>query len=230
MARLRAIENDSVPRDSHAAFVFRFVITSAEMSIDTVSSDSEREDTLTSRNEAGSLSDKLTQSALRGRGFDLALLIATLVLAAGGALWAIDAGVSTPLALMVGYCTATSTIALYAASRLPRPVPVEETERAPAAPGTSEAWKLVKTLTVSDASRLWCDIEPGATTTQETMAWGRALMDAIKRGELPIVLKPGMSDEAVKRERDNPHYMTQVTRDALQAWASAHGYAPNFLR
>jgi hypothetical protein len=88
----------------------------------------------------------------------------------------------------------------------------------------------VNTLTVSDASRLWCDIEPGATATQETIAWGRALLDAIKRGELPILTKAGASEEAIKRESENPNYMTQVSRDALQAWARGHGYAPNFLR
>jgi len=28
------------------------------------------------------------------------------------------------------------------------------------------AWKLVKKFSVSDASRLWCDIEPGAVVTR----------------------------------------------------------------
>ena len=45
------------------------------------------------------------------------------------------------------------------------------------------------------------------------MAWGRALLDAVKQGDLPIVAKNG-SPEAMDRERQNPHYMTQVTRDA----------------
>jgi hypothetical protein len=201
------------------------------MSIDTLGSDNAREESLGAQNDAGAISAKLTSSvtALNGRLPDLAMLLGALVLAAGGAVWAIDSGVSAPLALMVGYCAATSTIALYAATKTVRPVQVEAPS-APPAPGTSEAWKLVGTLTVSDASRLWCDIEPGATATQESMAWGRALLDAIKRSELPILVKAGTSDEAAKRERDNPHYMTQVSRDALQAWASGHGYAPNFLR
>lgn len=203
------------------------------MSIDAVSPETEREEGLTaSQRQASAVSESLTSSfaVLGGRFLDLALLLGALVLAAAGALWAVDSGVSAPLALMVGYCVATSTIALYATTRTQRPVQAEEPHSAPLAPGTSEAWKLVKTLTVSDASRLWCDIEPGATATQESMAWGRALLDAIKRGELPIAAKAGVSEEAVKRERESPHYMTQVSRDALQAWASGHGYAPNFLR
>ena len=61
------------------------------------------------------------------------------------------------------------------------------------------------------------------------MAWGRALLDAIKRGELLILTKAGSSEVTIERERENPHYKTQVSRDALQAWASGHGYAPNFL-
>jgi hypothetical protein len=210
--------------------VFPFVITSVEMSIDTLSSESDREQTLASQNEAGTVSIVALFSAMKGRVVDLAMLLAALVLATGGAVCAIDTGVSTPLALMVAYCAATSTIALYAATRTMRPVQAERPASAPATAGTSQAWKLVNTLTVSDASRLWCDIEPGATATQESMAWGRALLDAIKRGELPIVIKIGMSGEAVKRERESPHYMTQISRDALQAWASGHGYAPNFLR
>jgi hypothetical protein len=209
------------------------IIASADMSIDAVSPETEREERLvTSQRQASAVSENLTSSfaALRGRSLDLALLLGAVVLATAGASWAIDSGVSAPLALMVGYCAATSTVALYAATRTLRPVQAEEPHSAPLAPSTSEAWKLVKTLTVSDASRLWCDIEPGSTATQESMAWGRALLDAIKRGELPIAAKAGVSEEAVKRERESPHYMTQVSRDALQAWASGHGYAPNFLR
>ena len=202
------------------------------MSIDVIRSDNEREQCpMSSQAEAGAISEKLRSfsAALNGRALELTVLFGALVGAALGALWAIDTGVSTPLALMVGYCAATSTIALYASARAPRPVQVEQPSNALTAPGTSEAWKLVNTLTVSDASRLWCDIEPGATATQESMAWGRALLDAIKRGELPIVVKAGTGDEAATRERESPHYMTQISRDALQAWASCHGSAPNFL-
>jgi len=200
------------------------------MSIDTLESNRDKS-LAAAQNEAGAIPKLKTWfSASNGRLIDLAMLFGSLVLASGGALSAIDGGVSAPLALMVGYCAATSTVALYVATRTVRPTHVEQPANAPPAPGTSGAWKLVNTLTVSDASRLWCDIEPGATATQETIAWGRALLDAIKRGELPILTKAGASEEAVKRERENPHYMTQVSRDALQAWASGHGYAPNFLR
>jgi hypothetical protein len=61
------------------------------------------------------------------------------------------------------------------------------------------------------------------------MAWGRALLDAVKQGDLPIVTK-GASPEASQQERQNPHYMTQVTRAALKHWADQKGHTPQFLR
>jgi len=61
------------------------------------------------------------------------------------------------------------------------------------------------------------------------MAWGRALLDAVQQGNLPIVAKNG-SPETMDRERQNPHYMTQVTREALRHWADEKGHTPPFLR
>jgi hypothetical protein len=156
---------------------------------------------------------------------------AAIAVGLGTAGWAIWSGDSVPLTAMLLYCMAASTLALYAATATPAaPTRFVPTVPEPTAAGTSAAWKLVETLTVSDASRLWCGIEPGAAATQETIAWGRALLDAVARGELPIVFKPGAPKDAIDWERKNPHYQSQVTRASLKSWANEHGHFPAFLQ
>lgn len=160
-----------------------------------------------------------------------AALAAAIGLAVGTAAWAVWSGDSLPGTAMLLYCMLASTLALYAATATPAAQPTSSPVASePIAAGTSEAWKLVETLTVSDASRLWCSIEPGAAATQETIAWGRALLDAIAREELPIALKPGAPKDAVDWERKNPHYQTQLTRASLKSWANEHGHFPAFLQ
>ena len=153
------------------------------------------------------------------------------VFALGTAAWAILSGESRPITVMLFYCMAASTLAVYVATAAPssQPAPAPVTSE-PTSVGTSEAWKLVETLTVSDASRLWCSVEPGAAATQETIAWGRALLDAVAREELPILPKPGAPKDAIDWERKNPHYQTQVTRASLKSWANEHGHFPAFLQ
>lgn len=160
-----------------------------------------------------------------------AALGGAIVVALGAGGWAVWSGDSVPTTVMLLYCMLASTLALYAATASPAieaaPAPIADE---PTAPGTSAAWKLVETLTVSDASRLWCSIEPGAAATQETIAWGRALLDAIAREELPVVVKAGAPKDVVEWERKNPHYQTQVTRASLKSWANEHGHFPAFLQ
>lgn len=173
------------------------------------------------------------------RGQSPLVLGAAAVLIGAGVVAAVATGANMVLALLVGYSAFASTVACLraatpAATPLPLPRPpaevVETVELAPAPRDTTAAWKLLSTFTVSDASRLLCNIEPGAAVTQESIAWGRALLDAIKQGELPLAPRPGTAQTAVDRERDNPHYMTEVTREALGAWANQRGALPEFLR
>jgi hypothetical protein len=162
----------------------------------------------------------------------MAVVAFGVLLAIAGTALAIHDGVPYPLAAMVGYCTAAGSACLGAAL-------INVRRRAPAAKaspiGTSRepnyaAWKLVSKFRISDASRLWCDIEPGSPASQESIAWGTAMLDAVKRGELPAVAKAGTSQAASAQEQRNPGWSTEIGRDDLIAWAKAHGHSPRFLQ
>jgi hypothetical protein len=163
-------------------------------------------------------------------GISPLLFIAVALLIGTGVIAAFVTGANVPLSLLVGYCALVGTIAVIR-DAVPAAQPREAVTFVPlpTEPRTAAAWKLVNTFTISDASRLLCNIEPGAAATQESIAWGRALIDAIKRGDLAIAPKTGAAQSA-DRERESPHYMTEVTRDALRLWADQKGSTPAFLR
>jgi hypothetical protein len=150
-----------------------------------------------------------------------------LVLSGGVALaaictaWSVQAGVTYPIAIAAGYCMAACSACLCAA------LAIVLNFSGPANPvkGKSEptyaAWQVVKTLRVSEASRLWCDIEPGCAATQESLAWAQAMFNAIKSGELAVSDGVGTS---------NPHWATEVERSALKQWAASYGHSPRFLQ
>src|SRR5262249_15326706 len=93
-----------------------------------------------------------------------------------------------------------------------------------------DAWNLVATLRVSDASGLWCRIEPGSPAPQESIPRAQAELDAIKRGELAICESKGSNGRRIEQERVNPGWHTEVAREALKAWAQSHGQRPPFLQ
>jgi hypothetical protein len=168
----------------------------------------------------------------RIRGLSPLVLVAAALPIIVAVIAAIATGANIALSILVGYCALAGTIAvMLTAVRASQPQQVPYIIGPAPTPGdTTAAWKLVTTFTVSDASRLLCNIEPGAAATQESIAWGRALIDAIKQGELPFAATTGAAQVAIDRERENPHYMTEVTRDALRAWADQRGAVPEFLR
>ena len=144
----------------------------------------------------------------------------------------IGQGASVPMALMAGYCSLAATIALVIAFNVlknPPAHPAASVAIMSQQPNYS-AWKLVSQMNVANASRLWCDIEPGHPYSRDSMAWATAMLDAIKTGALPIAARTNMSKELVERERANPTWHTEVTREAMQSWAKAHGHNPEFLR
>ena len=169
---------------------------------------------------------------LRGRvgTLQIASLGVTIVFAIGCTLWAIYEGVSLPLALMGAYCTIVAGIAFCVAQLVVTRIAATDAPAPAQRKPNYAAWKLVGTLNVSNASRLWCDIEPGHPYSQESAAWAAAMMDAIKSGVLPISPKPHATKEMIAREQVNPAWNTEVTREALRSWALAHGHCPTFLR
>lgn len=166
----------------------------------------------------------------RVRPLHVVTLGVTCLFAIGCTVWAIYEGVSLPLALMGGYCTIIAGIALFVAQLVLTHLSAKEAPVQTSRKPNYDAWKLVNTLNVSNASRLWCDIEPGHPYSQESMAWAAAMLDAIKSGALPVIPKPHATREMTAREQSNPGWNTEVTRDALRAWALKHGHCPTFLR
>jgi hypothetical protein len=152
-----------------------------------------------------------------------------LVLSVGGPIWALEIGIAVPIAIMAGYCTLICSACVATAPFVLRTLGERTASNAARPDPNYAAWKLVSKFSVSDASRLWCDVEPGCAATQESIAWARALLDAISRGELPMIEKVGIRTEIIERERNNPNWHTEMTRDALRCWATSHGYNPRFL-
>ena len=173
------------------------------------------------------------------------VLLGGICIAVGGTLWAIELEVPYPLAIMAGYCTFIASACLCVAlmvlrktsTKVEQPVSstgpdTTNTTTTAAARGKPNyaAWKLVSKFSVSDASRLWCDIEPGCPATQESIAWAHAILDAIKRGELTIIPRSGLSEAMRGPEQVNPSWTTEVGRESLKTWAQANGHAPRFLQ
>ena len=158
-----------------------------------------------------------------------AALSSGIILALGCTLWAISLGVSQPLAIMVGYCAMVGSACLCTSIVLLRRSATKGSTIDATRWPNYAAWKLMSRLSVSDASRLWCDIEPGCAASQESSAWALAMLDAIKTGELPVSSSSGTREEVINQNRANPNWHTEVTRDALKAWARTHGHSPRFL-
>ena len=151
------------------------------------------------------------------------------ILAIACTAWAIHDGVPHPLAIMIGYCTLVGSASLGATLSAAQSVAAKASSIPAKREPNYAAWKLVSKLRISDASRLWCGIEPGAPESQESIAWGIALLDAVKRGELTAI--PRSSGQAPNgQEQKNPSWSTEIGRDELISWARAHGHSPRFLQ
>ena len=168
------------------------------------------------------------QSAIGLSG--LVILSTGIVVALFCTVWAIEARVPYPVAIMAGYCTLVGSACLFAAFLVVQNLSDKKIQTNTKRQPNYAAWNLVSTLRVADASRLWCDIEPGCPATQESMAWAQALLDAIKRGELPVCERADINRRGIDQERANPGWHTQIAREALKVWAQARGHSPPFLR
>lgn len=184
---------------------------------------------------AAELRVALLQQALRDFarhvGFaGLAVLGSGVIVALACAVAAIAEGVSIPVALMAGYCTCASSACLCVLLRPSRQNIAEVPVLAiPIRLPNYDAWRLVATLRVADAARLWSGIEPGCPASQEAIAWAQAMLDAIKRGELSIHQRQDVMGRTLEQEKINPGWHTEITREGLKSWALSHGHNPPFL-
>jgi hypothetical protein len=162
-------------------------------------------------------------------------LLVGAVLAVACMVWALRLEVPFPVALLAGYITVAASACICAALVAVRHSPPRPaTKTAPKCAPTTEsirkssepdyaAWARVDRLRVADASRLWCGIEPGHAATPEVMAWADAILEALRRGEMPRSHSTG----ALMHYRIGWH--TEIPRDELKVWARSKGYAPRFL-
>jgi hypothetical protein len=159
-----------------------------------------------------------------------AIVIGGVTFAAADTVWAIQFGVSAPLAIAAAYCTVIATVCLAAVMAMlqKRPGPPRE-QPVIQRPAISGAWKLTQTFSVSDACRLMCDIEPGSMVTQDCIAWAKALLEAIERRELALVESAKPSGLLADRKA-KPNWHSEITRDALKSWTQLRGISPQFLQ
>jgi hypothetical protein len=148
----------------------------------------------------------------------LASIVSGVAVSVGGTVWAVLIGVPLPIALMAGYCTfvgavclTLAPIAFRALAKRSIPATSKKDDDLP----NYEAWKHVDRFTINQAAHLWCDIDPNLQDTLDTTAWAIGLSSAVKKGELKYEMLSGS---------------LMVTREALKAFAKAHGYDPRFLR
>jgi len=175
------------------------------------------------------------RSAIGMRGIALACggVLLTVVCAA----WAVAEGAAVPMVILAGYGALIATVALVALIHVlihllnAADTAVSDTTAASVSQLPNyAAWKIVSKLNIANASRLWCGIEPGHPYSQESMAWSTAMLDAVRTGALPIAERPNVNKDVLEREKANPTWHTEVTREALKAWATSNGHSPEFLR
>ena len=160
----------------------------------------------------------------------LVTLVVGVALAVFCTVWAIQDGVSAPLAIMVGYCALVGSAFLCTALLIIQNLAANAQPIGARRKPNYGAWRLVSKLSVSDASHLWCDIEPGCPASQESIAWATAMLDAIRRGELPVSVRANAGQAAGHQEQINPSWHTEIPRAALKSWAHSHGLSPRFLQ
>jgi hypothetical protein len=158
-----------------------------------------------------------------------ALALAGATAAIGGVVWAVNAGIALPLAFMAGFCTLVGAVYLTMAPLVFRVLvragntEAIESDKRP----NYQAFQHVDRFTLSDAAKLWCDRDPSAGTTYDTVAWREAFESEIRGGRMKFIPRNRANEPY---EREHPAGDTLVDRKALKAFAGRHNYDPRFLR
>jgi hypothetical protein len=154
-----------------------------------------------------------------------ALGITGLISSVGGSVWAVILGVPLPIALMVGYCTLVGAVYLAMAPLAFRVLAVSpQTATAPVRKKPTPnytAWRHLNLYELQDAAKLWADVDPNSSGTNDSIAWFEVFRAKIKERELEI--EPKYASER-KAEMDNPTEFTKIKKDSLKKFAERHGY------
>jgi hypothetical protein len=99
-----------------------------------------------------------------------------------------------------------------------------------------DMWRHRENLSLLEAAQLWAEVRP-------SMSWGTRgnvkdtyamLEGAIQKGDLAFEpegsIHPSAWNTAVQMEKKNPRPATKLTRNGLKAFATKHGYDPEFLQ
>jgi hypothetical protein len=146
--------------------------------------------------------------------------VAGFAITIGGSIWAVMTGIPLPVALMMGFCTFVMTLYLAMAPMMYRALVQARPPQATKAKVTPNytVWRHMQSFTLYQASMLWCDREPKASSpNHESETWLEVLKDAVRSGKIGT-------------RTNSPFDTTRVTRASLKAFAKAHGYDPQFLR
>jgi hypothetical protein len=152
----------------------------------------------------------------------------------GGAIWAIILGVPIPVAIMAGFCSFVGTVYLtlmpwawHVLRSIEPKQPVAEEEEEDTTPNYTSL-RHVDRFTLSEAARLWCDIEPTSRYgTPDIESWQAALKAAIRTGDLKIIPKDYHRETI---EKNDPQWNTLVSKQALIDFAKRHGHSPRFVK
>jgi hypothetical protein len=101
-------------------------------------------------------------------------------------------------------------------------------------PANFDKWRHVPKLELQTAAQLWTGEQPGLGMFGEVKETYAMLCGGIQTGQLAFELEdsvdPRMREIVRRAQQENPRPDMKVTREALQAFAKLHGYAPEFLR
>jgi hypothetical protein len=153
----------------------------------------------------------------------------------GGAVWAVIQGVPLPIALMVGYCTLVGAVYLAMAPLAYRALSNSSSN---SVGGTNskvipdyKLWRHIQSLTVGQAAHLWNERDPAVKVeAPDVDGVDQLLRDAIKRGELRLVLWAGADSSNFSLAKSFPDSGTRIDRGSLKQFATKNGYDPIFLR
>jgi hypothetical protein len=159
-------------------------------------------------------------------------IVTGVAASAGGAIWAVIAGVPIPIAIMAGYCTFVGAVFLTMA-----PMAYRALANAPRQKGIRQStpnydeWRQVEILTLLEAAYLWCGYDPHSKFDSPAIKTRLTIfLDAVRRGQLNLAAVGGADEYDMRGWLSNPEGWNSTTRTMLKDFAKNRGDDPLFLR